>query len=121
VTGIMTRLTEAAGRLKLEPREPVQLDLIDFINRLPKPEPPDPILRDGRAYYIGYLGGRCASGSEGGAGTLNHVVPTGPVRFCAARPGYHSNGFVRARPGAEVTCPRCAKKLQRMSLEILKK
>lgn len=65
-----------------------------------------------RGYEALQLAGRCATGEERGKGSLYHMVTIGShVAACGAKPGRRSAGW-SSYPAAEVTCPRCLKKMR---------
>jgi DNA-directed RNA polymerase subunit RPC12/RpoP len=74
-----------------------------------------------RGYEALTLTGRCANGAERDRGKLYHAVAYhegllygyyGHPAVCGAKPGRRSNGWSDCK-GRDVTCPRCAKKLEK--------
>jgi hypothetical protein len=67
-------------------------------------------------FVIRYLAGRCWNGAQRDAGRLYHAVAANEDGFgkavCGAVPGRRSNGWAApAWDEAEVTCPKCRKRL----------
>lgn len=65
-------------------------------------------------YKICRKAGRCSNGAELDSGSLAHAVPVGSWKaICGTEPGRTSAGW-SSHDEPEVTCQRCAAKLQRL-------
>lgn len=69
------------------------------------------------------LAGRCANGAERDGGRIYHAVALvgecslGGVALCGKTYGRKSAGFVWET--APVTCPRCKKKMEKLTQEVI--
>lgn len=115
--GIIDRILEMAAQMPEEPQgggHPGPFGGPGYAPPAPGPAAPP------RAYDICYLMGNCSMGrgrslygAKGNGGKLRHAV-TGWKALCGATYGRRSAGWSEHEEGAAVTCPKCAKKIERL-------
>jgi len=131
ITEMLQKIADEAP----EPEQPVIIPEVKFCQRcrnIIEDLTDDGICRDcqntlKRGYEISEMAGRCANGAERDHGTRWHArmlisnifdnwQGADYTAICGAKPGRRSVGWSTREPeDRQVTCPRCLKKLERMS------